>query len=248
MNHEAAAARADGPDGFRGSGSLLRTMFEELSFEIDEVIEADDNAVIPCRMTGRYVGAYLGVPPTGRRFSAKHIHIFRVEGRKVREHWAGRDDLGMMRELAYSSLADPYRPPSRVRARRAGRFDRAPVGRAAAWRSRPWTSLTPPAGRGSPSAPPAWRIGLPASSETDSQSPPAATRGSLPGRPRIRTRRSRASPSTASRFGRFRDTAPSERRSAPGTWTRTRSASSPDAIVQRTSRASHAALNQTQGP
>ena len=36
---------------------------------------------------------------TGKSFTTTHIHIFRVAGDRIVEHWAERDDLGMMRQL-----------------------------------------------------------------------------------------------------------------------------------------------------
>jgi hypothetical protein len=39
------------------------------------------------------------VPPTGKRFSARQSHWFRVEQGKLAEHWATRDDLTVMLQL-----------------------------------------------------------------------------------------------------------------------------------------------------
>lgn len=40
-----------------------------------------------------------GFPATHRPFAARHVHVFRVadDGRLL-EHWAVRDDLGLMRQ------------------------------------------------------------------------------------------------------------------------------------------------------
>jgi predicted ester cyclase len=35
----------------------------------------------------------------GRSYTVKHVHIYRVADGKIREHWAVRDDLGMLRQL-----------------------------------------------------------------------------------------------------------------------------------------------------
>ena len=36
---------------------------------------------------------------TGREFSVEHTHVVRILDGKVVEHWANRDDCGMMRQL-----------------------------------------------------------------------------------------------------------------------------------------------------
>jgi predicted ester cyclase len=40
------------------------------------------------------------MPPTGRRFSVQHMHMYRVaDDNKLAEHWACRDDLGQLAQL-----------------------------------------------------------------------------------------------------------------------------------------------------
>lgn len=41
----------------------------------------------------------MGISPTGKSFSVQHTHIVRVADGKLIEHWANRDDLGMMAQL-----------------------------------------------------------------------------------------------------------------------------------------------------
>jgi predicted SnoaL-like aldol condensation-catalyzing enzyme len=38
-------------------------------------------------------------PGDGRSYTVKHVHIYRVAGNKIYEHWAVRDDIGMLRQL-----------------------------------------------------------------------------------------------------------------------------------------------------
>lgn len=38
-------------------------------------------------------------PGNGQSYTVKHVHIYRVAGGKIREHWAVRDDLSMVRQL-----------------------------------------------------------------------------------------------------------------------------------------------------
>ena len=40
-----------------------------------------------------------GVPPTGRPVSWTFVHIWRVEDGKVVEHWACRDDVGLLHQV-----------------------------------------------------------------------------------------------------------------------------------------------------
>ena len=54
-------------------------------------------------------GMLVGVQPTGRSFEVQHIHMYRVVDGKIAEHFANRDDVGMMRQLGL--LPPPPLPP-----------------------------------------------------------------------------------------------------------------------------------------
>jgi predicted ester cyclase len=38
-------------------------------------------------------------PASGRSYTITHVHIYRIVDGKIREHWAVRDDLSMLRQL-----------------------------------------------------------------------------------------------------------------------------------------------------
>ena len=40
-----------------------------------------------------------GLEPTGRRIEWEFVHLFRVRDGLIVEHWAVRDDLGLLRQL-----------------------------------------------------------------------------------------------------------------------------------------------------
>ena len=44
-------------------------------------------------------GIFSGLKPTGRRYTAQHIHLFRIAAGRIVEHWANRDDLGVARQV-----------------------------------------------------------------------------------------------------------------------------------------------------
>jgi ketosteroid isomerase-like protein len=44
-------------------------------------------------------GIFVGLEPSGRRYSVQHLHLFRVAEGKLVEHWANRDDLGAARQI-----------------------------------------------------------------------------------------------------------------------------------------------------
>lgn len=99
VNHTAVPEKRNGVENYKAVMKWLLKAVPDQRWEIEDILAEDDKVM--CRMTfsGTHKGDFIGVPPTGKSFSVKHIHVFRVTDGKLSEHWATRDDLGMMRQL-----------------------------------------------------------------------------------------------------------------------------------------------------
>lgn len=94
-----------------------RTAFPDLCFDIREEIVCGDKVVHRVMMQGTHRGEFgqdvgpariMGaMPATGRAVEADQIHIHRVEGGKIVEHAATRNDLLMLHQLGLVSGAQP---------------------------------------------------------------------------------------------------------------------------------------------
>ena len=51
------------------------------------------------RTSGTMQGEMFGIAPTGKSFSAEHVHRHRVVDGKLVERWAVRDNLGTLIQL-----------------------------------------------------------------------------------------------------------------------------------------------------
>ena len=99
LNHEAARHRPRGPEGMRHTIEWLHAAFADLHLAVDDVIAEHDKVAARVTMTGHHTGRLMGMPATGRSFSVQHIHIFRLADGKLVEHWANRNDLGLISQL-----------------------------------------------------------------------------------------------------------------------------------------------------
>jgi steroid delta-isomerase-like uncharacterized protein len=99
LNHEAPPDAPRGPEGLRQIVTMLRTAFPDIHYDVEEVIAEDDKVAARTTMRGTHTGPFMGIPPTGRRVVQAQIHILRFVGGKAVEHWAVRDDLGLLRQL-----------------------------------------------------------------------------------------------------------------------------------------------------
>jgi len=87
--------------------------FPDWRMEILEMVAVGDVVVVRCKVSGTHLGIgkipvnggmLVGVQPTGKRFEVSHIHWYTLRDGKIVEHWANRDDLGMMQQLGLVPL------------------------------------------------------------------------------------------------------------------------------------------------
>ncbi len=99
VNHAQPPESPHGPEGIKQVITMLRTAFPDQRTTIEDVIAKGDKVVIRATYSGTHQGPFMGIPPTGKSFKQSQIHIIRMEDGKAVEHWAVRDDLGMMQQL-----------------------------------------------------------------------------------------------------------------------------------------------------
>ena len=88
-----------GPAHMKQLVTTLTTAFPDSHFTVEDIIAAGDKVVGRITWSGTHQGEFLGIPATGKTFKVTHIQIYRFAGGKIVEHWAVRDDLGMLRQL-----------------------------------------------------------------------------------------------------------------------------------------------------
>jgi predicted ester cyclase len=100
VNH---AAGAQGREGLR---LILRTIEADLgptSLEQHHLIGEGDLAAQHVTLRGTHRGSSMPLlaetPATGRPVAWTFIHLWRVAGGVIVEHWACRDDLGLLEQL-----------------------------------------------------------------------------------------------------------------------------------------------------
>ena len=99
FNHAAVADHQRGTAGAKHILNWLFTAFPDTRFDIEDIIADGDMVAIRGTASGTHEGEFAGIPPTGKRFAVQQSHWVRVADGKLVEHWAVRDDLGMMQQL-----------------------------------------------------------------------------------------------------------------------------------------------------
>jgi steroid delta-isomerase-like uncharacterized protein len=107
----------NGRDVLTGNLEDLQLTFPDRRMEIVAMVAEDDTVVVRVRWSGthrgvsqrRLMGGLLtGVPPTGKSFVVQHMHWYVLKDGLIVDHWANRDDLGMLQQLGLL----PTQPPA----------------------------------------------------------------------------------------------------------------------------------------
>jgi len=86
----------------------IKTNFPDARLMTLNSVAEGEWVVVRCTYSGTHRGTsgfpvdggmLVNVQPTGRTFEVQHIHMYRVLDGKIAEHFANRDDVGMMRQL-----------------------------------------------------------------------------------------------------------------------------------------------------
>jgi predicted ester cyclase len=98
VNH-AASTEEYQRGGARLAVEWFLSVFPDHRFDVENAVAEGDTVAVRGTMTGTHEGELVGIAPTGERVAAQQSHWFRVEDGKLAEHWAVRDDLGMLQQL-----------------------------------------------------------------------------------------------------------------------------------------------------
>lgn len=97
-----------GREGFAMVIEDIYQTFPDWSFEIVDLAAEGDSVVVRTTVKGTHLGVgqipvnggmLVGVEPTGKTFEVQHIHWYKLRDGKIVEHYATRDDIGMMQQL-----------------------------------------------------------------------------------------------------------------------------------------------------
>jgi len=91
-------------EGLKMFFTAFRAAFPDLHYHIDDEI-AEGNMLVH-RLTGHGTmqGEFQGMPATGKHATWSEIHIGRLAGGKLAEHWANVDQLGMLQQLGLAPM------------------------------------------------------------------------------------------------------------------------------------------------
>ena len=97
------ATGLQGRDGLRQTLATLDHDLDRPTATVHRVVAQDDLVVVQLTLHGRHVDSTMpllaGLAPTGEPVAWDFIHIWRVADGLIAEHWACRDDVGLLAQV-----------------------------------------------------------------------------------------------------------------------------------------------------
>jgi predicted ester cyclase len=101
IDHGAPPNGTHGREALKDTIRFIHSGLDDVAYEVKDAFQSDDKVVIRCTASATNTREWMGHQPTGKSFAVEHIHVYRLEGDRIAEHWGARDDLGMLRQLGH---------------------------------------------------------------------------------------------------------------------------------------------------
>jgi steroid delta-isomerase-like uncharacterized protein len=99
-----------GREALKAAMARVGAGVSDTEFRIEDVIAEGDRVVVRLTSSATHTGTFMGMPPTGARYSIPEIHIFRIRDGQVTDHWHEFDKLSLMQQLG----GDPSKGPPKT--------------------------------------------------------------------------------------------------------------------------------------
>lgn len=105
VDYSPLPGQAPGLEGLKASfGAFLRA-FPDARASIEDLVAEGDRVALRFAYRGTHLGEFLGMRPSGKRFSVTGIAMFRVREGRIAEHWVELDQLGLLQQIGSMPVA-----------------------------------------------------------------------------------------------------------------------------------------------
>lgn len=88
--------------GLKQYVAMLRRAFPDVRYTVEDLVAEEDKVALHLTARGTHQAEFMGIPPSGRQATWTEVHVARIAGGKLVEHWALLDQFGLLRQLGAS--------------------------------------------------------------------------------------------------------------------------------------------------
>ncbi len=92
-------APTPGREGLKQLVMMVRSAFPDIHNTVEDAVAEGDRVAVRIVVRGTHHHEFLGIPPSGKAVEWGEIHIYRVVGGKIVEHWGEVDLLGLLQQI-----------------------------------------------------------------------------------------------------------------------------------------------------
>jgi len=92
-------APTPGREGLKQLVMIVRSAFPDIHNTVEDAVAEGDRVAVRIVVRGTHHHAFLGIPPSGKAVEWGEMHIYRVVGGKIVEHWGEVDQLGLLQQI-----------------------------------------------------------------------------------------------------------------------------------------------------
>ncbi|MFZ6778786.1 ester cyclase [Undibacterium sp. Ji83W] len=93
------AEPVSGPAGYLDIIHMMRSGFPDIQWTLEETVAEGDKVVARFTMRGTHLGAFFGVPASGKKIAVQALNIYRFAGGQIIEERGQPDLLDLMRQI-----------------------------------------------------------------------------------------------------------------------------------------------------
>ena len=99
VSHSFPPGLPPGREGLKAFVSAFHAAFPDGYLSIDQMIAEGETVATRLTFRGTHTGAFLGIPPTGKKVTVPALDMARYADGKLAEHWGGPDQMSLMQQL-----------------------------------------------------------------------------------------------------------------------------------------------------
>src|SRR5260370_9668221 len=92
-------APTPGREGLKQLVMMVRSAFPDIHNTVEDAVAEGDRVAVRIVVRGTHQHAFLGIPPSGKAVEWAEIHIYRVVGGMILEHWGELDQLALLQQI-----------------------------------------------------------------------------------------------------------------------------------------------------
>ena len=99
VDNDAMPGMAADREGMINMMHMFLGAFPDLNITVNHWVAEGELVVGAMTTSGTQTGEFMGMPPSGKKFSMSEMRMVRVADEKIVEHWGVGDHMSMMQQL-----------------------------------------------------------------------------------------------------------------------------------------------------